>query len=494
MRNSINILLLLLLLIGSGNLFSQVTTFRHVYGGMGDDYGQDIELTSDGGYIITGATGSFGYGQSDVYLLKIDSAGAYQWSRSYGGSNVDWGYDAEITSDGGYVIAGYTNSFGAGGYDFYLVRTDSVGDTLWTKTYGGWNWEHCYSMDITSDDGFVMVGETYSYGGGEKDVWIVKADEFGDTLWTKTFGGILDDWAKGVEVTFDDDIIICGSSYTYSDGDSDGLLIKLDNLGATEWFINYGGTGKQEFENITENNDTSGFACIGMSDPSLNNSKMNLVKFDSQGALIWDKLIGLAQNTFGISIEKNGSAVYAMVATNSNASGNIQAAVIDTAGIWQIGNYSSIVGPLQEQATDIIHVPGNGYAILGNTYSYGSGYSDVLLYKCNNGLATDTNIFITITDTSTVKYPIPYTGVDKNNKGNSIKIFPNPTSDNQITITSNEVINRIQLINILGQSIPILVNENENIYIINPRISISGVYFIEVSTKERIVSKKIVFE
>ena len=106
MKTKLYTLLIATIFIGTFNISAQVNTFRHVFGGIGDDFGQDIEQTADGGYVITGATGSFGYGQSDVYLLKIDSLGIYEWSRSYGGSNIDWGYDVEITSDGGYVIAG----------------------------------------------------------------------------------------------------------------------------------------------------------------------------------------------------------------------------------------------------------------------------------------------------------------------------------------------------------------------------------------------------
>src|ERR1035437_159631 len=132
--------------------------FEKVFGGLNEDYGLSVKQTFDKGYIIAGASSSYGAGNSDVYLMKLDSNGNFKWRNTFGGANVNWGYYVQQTTDSGYVIAGFTNSVGHGGYDMYLIRTNSIGDTLWTKTYGGTDWDFAYSVSQTSDGGFIVAG------------------------------------------------------------------------------------------------------------------------------------------------------------------------------------------------------------------------------------------------------------------------------------------------------------------------------------------------
>ena len=112
-----------------------------------------VRQTTDGGYIVTGRTISFGAGNYDVYLIKTDSLGDTLWTKTYGGTNTDYGYAVQQTTDGGYIVAGYTLSFGAGNYDVYLIKADSLGDTLWTKTYGGGNFDEGWAVQQTTDGG-----------------------------------------------------------------------------------------------------------------------------------------------------------------------------------------------------------------------------------------------------------------------------------------------------------------------------------------------------
>jgi len=139
-------------------------------------------------------------GSMDVLLIKTDSAGNGQFMRTYGGPNVDLGYSVVQLSDSGYAIAGYTNSFSINGdYDAYLVRTDKNGDTLWTKTYGGTDWDFVYSLKVTPDRGFVMAGNTYSFGNGSSDGWILKVDSNGTLLWQKVFLTAEDDFFSSLD-------------------------------------------------------------------------------------------------------------------------------------------------------------------------------------------------------------------------------------------------------------------------------------------------------
>jgi hypothetical protein len=176
------------------------------------------------GYIIAGYTNSFGAGNSDVYLIKTNSAGDTLWTRTYGGGEDDVGYSVQQTTDGGYVIAGYTNSFGAGNSDVYLIKTDASGDTLWTRTYGSNNNDYGYSVQQTEDGGYVIAGYTRFYS----DVYLIKTDSLGGTLWTRTYGGVDNDYGYSVQQTTDVGYVIVGLTESFGAGYSDVYLIKTD--------------------------------------------------------------------------------------------------------------------------------------------------------------------------------------------------------------------------------------------------------------------------
>ena len=212
----------------SKNRFSRWTKY---YGGDEWDFGNSICETSEGGYIVAGQTNSFGAGGFDVYLLRIDSSGDTLWTKTYGGINDDIGYSICKTSDEGYIITGYTSSFGAGWEDVYLVKIDSVGDTVWTRTYGGTDYDRGYSVCETSDSGYIIGGWTRSFGEGSGDMYLIKTDAFGDTLWTRTFGSVNYDQGLSVQETSDGGYIITGYTASFGAGNYDVYLVKTDEFG-----------------------------------------------------------------------------------------------------------------------------------------------------------------------------------------------------------------------------------------------------------------------
>ncbi|MDI6841084.1 MAG: T9SS type A sorting domain-containing protein [bacterium] len=156
-----------------------VAGWEKTYGGIGPEYGYSVVQTVDGGYIVAGWTLSYGAGQEDMYLIKTNAAGDTVWTRTYGGTNCDYSYSLTQTLDGCYIIAGYTWSYGAGKGDVWLIKTDTAGDTTWTKTYGGPSWDCGYSVARTTDGGYIIAGKTCSYGAGEADVYLIKVDAYG---------------------------------------------------------------------------------------------------------------------------------------------------------------------------------------------------------------------------------------------------------------------------------------------------------------------------
>jgi hypothetical protein len=238
------------------------TLWTRTYGGTSWEVGYSVQQTQDGGFIITGETTSFGAGFYDVYLVKTDSVGDILWARTYGGTDYDIGRSVQETQDLGYIVAGETNSFGVGLVDVYLIKVDSLGDTLWTRTYGGGREDAGRSVQQTQDGGFIVTGETNSFGMGLADVYLIKVDSLGDTLWTKTYGLLLNDIGYSVQQTTDGGYIIAGETFSFGSGSGDVYLVKTDTLGDTLWTRTYGGTDDDDGYSVQQTSD-SGYIIAG---------------------------------------------------------------------------------------------------------------------------------------------------------------------------------------------------------------------------------------
>ena len=226
----------------SGNI-----VWTYTYGGTGSDIAWDVEQTSDGGYILAGVTSSFGVGGRDVYLIKTLSNGVEDWSRTYGGSGWEYGHSVQQTSDGGYIIVGYTDSFGAGGDDIYLIKTDASGNlTFPPKTFGGTGGEQGHSVKQTSDGGYIIAAHTWSYGAGGADVYLLKTNASCDSVWARTYGGSDWDWGYSVQQTADEGYIVAGYTNSYGEGGRDIYLVKTDAYGDTAWTKTCGGINDEE--------------------------------------------------------------------------------------------------------------------------------------------------------------------------------------------------------------------------------------------------------
>ncbi len=238
------------------------TMWTRTYGGGDWDEGSSVALTADGGYIITGTTRSFGPGWFDVYLIKTDASGDTMWTRAYGGPDADKGQSVAQTADGGYVIAGYTECFGAGGYDAWLIKTDASGDTIWTHTYGEMCHDFGYSVALTADSGYVVAGHTQTSGQGRVGFWLIKTDASGDTIWTRTYGGPDDEGAQSVAQTADGGYVIAGYTWSFGAGDRDVWVVKTDASGDTVWTRTYGGTDGDYGRSVAQTAD-GGYVITG---------------------------------------------------------------------------------------------------------------------------------------------------------------------------------------------------------------------------------------
>ena len=254
------------------------TLWTRIYGGADYDEGHSVQQTQDGGYIVAGMTTSFG-SIEQVYLIKTNSSGETLWTRTYGGTGGDVGYCVQQTSDGGYVIAGYTDTF-VNGRQVYLIKTNASGDTLWTRNYGGADDDRGNSVQQTQDGGYIVAGATNSFGEGYQ-VFLVKTNAGGDTLWTRTFGGAGWDFGYSVQQTTDGGYITVG--YTTSFGNAEQVyLIKTNASGDTLWTKTYGGAGWDAGYFVRQTSD-GGYIVAGETSSFGNSGQVYLIKTDGNG-------------------------------------------------------------------------------------------------------------------------------------------------------------------------------------------------------------------
>jgi predicted secreted protein len=257
--------------------------WNQTYGGANADEAFSVVQTNDAGYALAGMTESYGVGHTNAWLVKTDSSGNMQWSQAYGGGADNGAYSVIQTSDGGYALAGFTDSFGAGKYDFWLIKTNSSGSMQWNQTYGGTGDEQASSVIQTSDGGFALAGYTDSFGAGSYDFWLVKTDFSGTMLWNRTYGGSGDDEAECVIQTSDGGYALAGYTNSTGAGGLDFWLVKTDSTGTLQWSQTYGGGGDDEAFSLIQTSD-GGYALAG-STSSYGAGEYDgfLVKTDSAG-------------------------------------------------------------------------------------------------------------------------------------------------------------------------------------------------------------------
>ena len=219
--------------------------WQRTYGGAADCdllYG-GIQETGDGGYVVVGFTGSFGTGNNDSWILKLTSSGDIEWQRTYGGSDShNYPYSFQITSDGGYIVAGGTYSISAEVPDGWVLKLTSYGDIEWQNTYGGGSYDRATSIQQTEDGGYIVAGRTQSFGAGGADLWILKLTSSGNIEWQRTYGGSLDDYLGYIQETGDGGYIVTVETESFGAGDRDGWILKLTSSGDIEWQRTYGGS------------------------------------------------------------------------------------------------------------------------------------------------------------------------------------------------------------------------------------------------------------
>jgi hypothetical protein len=374
-------------------------SFCKAIGGPASEWGSSLIQTSDGGYAIAGATTSFGAGEADVYVVKLDANANLQWTTTIGGKKEDVGTSLIQTSDGGYAIAGHTESFGAGEKDVYVVKLDASGNLQWTKTIGGKDWDAGLSLIQTSDGGYAIAGATKSFGAGETDVYVVKLDAKGNLQWTKTIGGPGNEEGFSLIQTSDGGYAIAGVTESFGAGWADVYVVKLDAKGNLQWTKTIGGPGNEEGFSLIQTSD-GGYAIAGTTTSfGAGWHDVYVVKLDANGNLQWTKTIGGPASEEGRSLIQTSDGGYAIAGTTTSFGAgwhDVYVVKLDANGNLQWTK--TIGGPESEEGNSLIQTSDGGYAIAGTTTSFGAGEWDVYVVK----LDKDGNACCAVSQTSRV--------------------------------------------------------------------------------------------
>jgi len=349
------------------------TLWTRTFGGSHDDCGQSVQLTIDGGYIITGQADFSSWTTGDIWLIKTNSNGDTLWSRTFGGGYADIGYCVQQTADGGYIIAGAWN----GATDHaWLIKTDSLGNQQWARTFEGSGNDAFYSVQQTTDGGYIITGI-----GGDADVWLIKTDSQGDSLWTRTFGGVWYDAGGDVQQTNDGGYVIAGGTTSYGAGQGDVWLIKTDSLGNQQWNRTFGGSNDDGGNSVQQTND-GGYIITGDTRSyGAGGADVWLIKTDSLGNQQWNRTFGGDNFDRGYSVQQTNDGGYIITGKfgYSPLYDDVWLIKTDPLGIrqWQrtFGGGSMDRGYSVQQTND------GGYVIAGETASFGAGYYDVWLIR-----------------------------------------------------------------------------------------------------------------
>jgi len=372
------------------------TTWSQTYGGNGNDSANSVVQTSDGGYAVIGYSNSYGAGSSDFWLVKTDSIGNVQWNRTYGGPASDYGQAIVQTSDGGYAMVGYTSSFGVGGNDFWLIKTDSAGNVQWNKTYGGVDADQAYSLKATADGGYALAGLTYSYGAGFTDFYLVKTDASGNMQWNRTYGGASLDEAYSLVQTSDGGYALAG--FTWSFGDGVFWLVKTNSSGHMQWNRDYGGNFTKG-RSLVQTRD-GGYALTGYTNSSVTGDyDFGLIKTDSSGQHQWNKTYGGPGSDYSETIVQTFDGGYAMAgSTDSFGAGSDDFWIVKTDSTGNIQWNKTSGGTSWDLSYSLIQTKEGGYAVTGSTYSYGAGGYDFWLLKFAPTRVEDSTPPVTVHD------------------------------------------------------------------------------------------------
>jgi TolB-like protein len=489
------------------------TIFQKTFGGTNADWGNAALVLTDGRFMIAGSTSSVGAGNYDFYLIQLDANGDTLCTKTYGGAQNDICTALRQTSDGGYVMVGNSETVTAGGTDVCLVRTDSSGNLLWAKNYGGAEADEGFGVQQTTDGGFIVCGNTLSISSDlTSDIFLIKTDALGDTMWTREFTGIFDDFGYSVVQADDGGYLVTGTTNSFGPGVYDFCAVKTNANGLYQWSRTYGHFGL-EYSYTMIKVTSGGYAIAGhTSSFGAGDVDVCLLRIDNGGNMLWAKTYGRDDSDVPNFLSETADGGFAIAGyTQDVSAGNTNFFVgrTDSSGnmLWS----KSYGGSNNDEAYSVRETADGGYLMVGHSYSFGAGSVDLYIVKtdsignsgCNQttpatvagtaGLQTlgfpvniqfGASVFsptFTTGGGSTFTNPcIPTGNDDIENEHYSSSIFPNPASEEFTIYNLRFTISKIEIYNMIGKK----VLEHQTSDIEHRTVSIAdftpGIYFVRV--------------
>jgi hypothetical protein len=480
--------------------FSQVsdTVFYNFYGGPNQEEAKDFIETADKGFLICGSSSSFGQGASSVYLIKTDSNGVFKWSRTYGGINADRGMSIKKTSSNGAIISGYTNSFNNLEYDVFYLKIDSAGNIIWQKTFTENDWEFAYSSALLDNDELIIAGETYSGTNGNSDGLLLKIKSNGDVDWVKKIGFQNQDAFRSV--TYLNGFIYAAGYYTTLQNEiHKGFILKLLPNGVIidTLFIHSDDRFNYKLNSINNFNENALIIAgeIERPDSILPQSEFRL-KIDTSLNIIWRDSAQFSTTKKGEYIFKHPTTNHLMSVYTLNGGNGKTAVFLADYTDYFYYNFGSTYGGLEEeQGVKGLLSSRNKLVYLGNTKTWGFGDQDfwLIMFKGDSLISDQKTKNKFYTDTTSLS-PINIISLSNNEVS---KIYPNPVSKNgtlQLKSSTLLLNSKIEITDAIGKCVlskSLTSSEIEKIQLSQFNLN-AGCYVLKIVSSEIIQQVKLI--
>jgi prepilin-type N-terminal cleavage/methylation domain-containing protein len=401
---------------GSNSYYRPYVSFAVTLGNTGFENIYGIAQISDGSYVLAGTTASYGAGGQDALIAKYTLGGVLLWSRTWGGTGDEYAFGITQTSDGGFAISGRTTSYGAGYEDAFIAKYTSDGTLSWSRTWGsGASDDEAKVITQTSDGGYVIAGNTGSFGAGNWDVFVAKYTSGGTLLWSKTWGGAGIESERAISSTSDGGFVIAGITASYGAGSDDAFIAKYTSSGTLSWSETWGGTGSDRAMSIIQTTD-GGYAVTGdtysYGDVSMGNNAF-IAKYTSVGILSWSRTWGGSSQDWASSLIQTTDGGYVMAGyTNSYGAGRDDTFATKYTSDGTLSWSRTFGGGNYDEAWTMTQTIDGGFAMAGYTNSYGTGsgtgdYDALLVKYTPSGTITNCSVSICKTVSAIITTPSP---------------------------------------------------------------------------------------
>lgn len=459
---------------------SQIKFFK-VFADNGYDFGQGIVELADSSYIVTGSSSSFLDAPSQAYMLKIDKNGNHLWAKHFGGSEADLGRRILNWNDSVFFIAGYSNSFSAGDFDFHLWKVNKNGEFISENSYGNSGWEKMNDALITLDSSIVMVGQTSSTSNSNGNFYIVKTDHNGDTLWTRNFGSIGEDVLNSVKQLNDTTFYAVGSQYNVDSTLTKGAVVRFYSNGVIDWVKEYGNYGAYELNDFYFIYNM--MYCAGSRIHPIDGDKDEyILRMENNGVLEGEEVPHAEGDKVVKGVAKYGSAGMAYVAAEfkDQFSAGYSTDVIYNRyfeSLYWDNNFVVVPFPLEETHGELIKTKDGGAIATGSFASGDFGGSAVYVIKIG---PNDNYPVVNLSNTESLVF------LNETEMDNNFSVYPNPTA-NQFTVSVAEKVT-VRIVDVNGRELSTEIVEQTKEY--NVSKWNAGIYFVTVEKENGAKSTK----